>query len=132
MLAKKINDSAFSETKSLMGSNIKTYKMDQSSSVKKRISNFDDQKIELLNKFDLSNLEVVHEKVPGSNQKHSITLDVSNKKERSRQPSYTVAKKVMNGGIVSVDFPKKFANLNDSGIKLRNSSISSNSQIRSA
>ena len=44
--------------------------------------------------------------------------------------SYTTAKKVVNGTIVNFDAPaRKFGNLNDSGIKLRNSSISSSNGL---
>ena len=48
-----------------------------------------------------------------------------------RQTSYTTAKKVVNGTIVNFDAPaRKFGNINDSGIKLRNSSISSTNGLQ--
>jgi hypothetical protein len=126
-LQKKINDSNFSEPRSLFGgsaskANQEPLRCNNSSSKKGKILGlpYDGIHVELSKKFDLGDLETVHEK---AYEKTSVTLEViANPADKSKvnikRNSSINVKKVINGIISTQSSGIKIKN--ESGLKLRN------------
>lgn len=124
-LQKKIMDGNFQEPRSLFGGSASKANQENlrcNSSSKKRkilgLPSHDANHIELVKKFDLGELETVHEK---ANDKTSVTIDVSKADKSSvkvKRNSSINVKKVINGVITTQSSAIKIKN--DTGLKLRN------------
>ena len=126
-LQKKIMDNNFSEPRSLFGGSASKANSNQeplrcNSSSKKRkilgLPSHDANHVELVKKFDLGDLETVHEK---AHEKTSVTIDVSKPDKSSvkiKRNSSINVKKVINGIITTQSSGIKIKN--DTGLKLRN------------